>query len=94
MEYVENLIDDYISKGMKLTKKLDELIFSNSDSIYVYSYLLEKGYIFKNMLTVLSILQDLSKELNKPIDYVLMTDEEIFEYEEEQKKKKQNKIIS
>ena len=62
-EYVENLIDDYISKGMKLTKKLDELIFSNSDSIYVYSYLLEKGYIFKNMITVLSILQDLSKEL-------------------------------
>jgi hypothetical protein len=55
---LENLIDEYIKDGHSInTNGINQLIFmDNMESVYVYSLLIKKGYVFKNNLYLINYL--------------------------------------
>ena len=74
-----NLFDYSFHEFLKHKSKIHENNLGIFDSLYIDFVEQELYYKYK---------QDLSKELGQTIDFLLMTDEEIEEYKEEQKKKK------
>jgi hypothetical protein len=63
-EYIDNLIKYYISKGMKLTKTLDRILFQEAEYLYIYILLIKNGYTFKNNVAVAFFFLDLAKKLS------------------------------
>ena len=74
-----NLFDYSFHEFLKHKSKIHENNLGIFDSLYIDFVEQELYYKYK---------QDLSKEIGQTIDFLLMTDEEIEEYKEEQKKKK------
>ena len=74
-----NLFDYSFHEFLKHKSKIHENNLGIFDSLYIDFVEQELYYKYK---------QDSSKELGQTIDFLLMTDEEIEEYKEEQKKKK------